>query len=77
MCFQCSNIMVTVTALQSKEDPNAALRSGSLQDIYEMSQVSERTHWVNMLDVPLGETSVPVPPQYRCAGRFNEYWIEI
>lgn len=60
---------VKVAALRKKDNPNVALRSGSLQDIYEMSTVSERTHWVNILDVPLGDTSVPVPPQYRYVGR--------
>jgi hypothetical protein len=57
--------IIVVAALRSKDDPNASLHLGNLLELYEMLKYSECTHSVNILDVPLGETSVPVPPQYR------------
>ena len=46
-------------------DPNAGLHVGTLLDLYNLSQEVDRTHSVNMLDLPMGDTSVEVPPQYR------------
>jgi hypothetical protein len=56
---------ISVAAKRSKEDPNASLHLGSLLDLYNLSKDTDRTHSVNMLDLPMGDTSVGIPPQFR------------
>jgi len=50
------------------DDPNAALHSGTLLDLYQISQNVDQTHSINILDLPMGDTSVAIPPQYRYVG---------
>jgi hypothetical protein len=46
-------------------DPNAALRDGTLMEMYQLSRDPKRRLIINALDIPMGDISVPVPPQYR------------
>lgn len=59
---------VLVAAKRQVDDPNASLHSGTLLDLYEISQKAERTHSINILDLPMGDTSVAIPPQFRYVG---------
>jgi hypothetical protein len=60
--------VVSVAAKRKMNDPNAALHSGTLLDLYQISQNVDQTHSINILDLPMGDTSVAIPPQYRYVG---------
>lgn len=61
-------VAVSVAAKRQEDDPNASLHSGTLLDLYHISQKAERTHSINILDLPMGDTSVAIPPQFRYVG---------
>jgi len=46
-------------------NPDAGLKKGTLMDLYKLSQDAEKCQAVNLLDAPMGQFSVAVPPQYR------------
>jgi hypothetical protein len=54
-----------VAKLRTVDNPDAALKWGTLMDMYHLSQDEKRRQPINALDIPMGDVSVPVPPQYR------------
>jgi hypothetical protein len=57
--------VLLVASLRTATSPDLCLMDGTLTDIYEISQRRDNTHILNMLDLPMGDVSVAVPPQYR------------
>lgn len=68
-CLLSFQAVVSVAAKRKQDDPNASLHSGTLLDLYKISQNVEQTHSVNVLDLPMGDTSVAIPPQFRYVGK--------
>jgi hypothetical protein len=54
-----------VANLQTADAPDEGLKHGSLADMYALSQDPENSLILNALDIPMGESSVEVPPHYR------------
>jgi len=54
-----------VAETRSPEKPHDFLKLGTLMDLWKLSQDPENRQIVRSFDVPMGDVSVVVPPQYR------------
>jgi hypothetical protein len=62
---------------RTRDNPNEGLKWGTLMDLYKLSQNPNNDHIVNFLDLPMGHSSVGVPPQYRYAVNLCKYHLLI
>lgn len=58
-------LKILVAELRTENDPDGCLKTGTLMDLFKLSGDPEKYQPVNVLDIPMGDMSVGVPPQYR------------